>query len=187
MFKPSKQNSNTTVTVTNTQSARQCTSSAAIPTLIIAPITPAYQHRSHSINMSTRTGAQPQVHSTSHSSSAFNSPYPPPFKAPLRRATVHPRRIPLSLRSGQSIPRSSRGPYCAHRTSTLLHFTQAIYLLLSAIFLSRRSVERALVRSSGSVSIPARNDSPFTAPLPALIYNGEHHEAAVVGMCMTEA
>ncbi|CAD6936364.1 unnamed protein product, partial [Tilletia controversa] len=144
-------------------------------------------HRSHSINMSTRTGAQPQVHSTSHSSSAFNSPYPPPFKAPLRRATVHPRRIPLSLRSGQSIPRSSRGPYCAHRTSTLLHFTQAIYLLLSAIFLSRRSVERALVRSSGSVSIPARNDSPFTAPLPALIYNGEHHEAAVVGMCMTEA
>ncbi|CAD6954268.1 unnamed protein product [Tilletia controversa] len=70
-----------------------------------------------------------------------------------------------------------RRPYGAHRTSTLLHFTQAIYLLFSAIYVCKESVEHALLHPSGAVSIPAQNDSFSTAP--PLIHTGEHHEAVV--------
>ncbi|CAD6949149.1 unnamed protein product, partial [Tilletia laevis] len=65
----------------------------------------------------------------------------------------------------------------AHRTSTLLHFTQAVYLLFSAIYVCKDSVEHALLHHSGSVSIPTQNDSLSTAP--PLIHTGEHHEAVV--------
>ncbi|KAE8189816.1 hypothetical protein CF328_g6164 [Tilletia controversa] len=72
---------------------------------------------------------------------------------------------------------SPRGPHSAHRTSTLLHFTQAVYLLFSAIYVCKDSVEHALLHHSGSVSIPTQNDSLSTAN--PLIHTGEHHEAVV--------
>ncbi|KAE8242496.1 hypothetical protein A4X06_0g6881 [Tilletia controversa] len=60
---------------------------------------------------------------------------------------------------------SPRGPHSAHRTSTLLHFTQAVYLLFSTIYVCKDSVEHALLHHSGSAPSPSRPRTTVSPPL----------------------
>ncbi|KAL9935679.1 hypothetical protein V8E36_005256 [Tilletia maclaganii] len=70
-----------------------------------------------------------------------------------------------------------RRPFGAHRTSTLLHFTQAIYLLFSALYVCKESVEHALLHSGGvAPELPSPSPSPATHS--GLIHTGDNHDHA---------
>ncbi|KAK0523461.1 hypothetical protein OC834_005895 [Tilletia horrida] len=64
-----------------------------------------------------------------------------------------------------------RRPYGAHRTSTLLHFTQSIYLLFAALYVCKESVEHALLHPSGGMSVA--EEDPIGSH-PGLIHTGDH-------------
>ncbi|KAK0545117.1 hypothetical protein OC846_005794 [Tilletia horrida] len=61
----------------------------------------------------------------------------------------------------------------AHRTSTLLHFTQSIYLLFAALYVCKESVEHALLHPSGGASVPDQAASAIPSH-DSLIHADEH-------------